>query len=79
MWSDQLSKGNILEFGNSRKGFSQKNATKDQLEETARICEQFTEVFPVLFPQNHITRKMHVLSIVAPMQIRQQGIVYKIE
>ncbi len=43
----------------------------------ARICEQFTEVFLVLFLQNHITRKMHVLSIVAPMQIRQQWIVYK--
>ena len=61
----------------SKKGFSRKNATKDQLEETANTCEKFTEVFPVLFPTTHITRKMHVLSIVAPMQIREQGCVYK--
>ena len=41
------------------------------------MCEKFTEVFPVLFPSNHITRKMHVLSIVAPKQIREQGSVYR--
>ena len=61
----------------SKKGFSRKNPTKEQLEETASTCEKFTEIFPVLFPTTHITRKMHVLSIVAPMQIREQGCVYK--
>ena len=61
----------------AKKGFSTKNATKEQLEETAKICEQFTEVYPLLFPQNNITRKMHCLSIVAPKQIREQGAVYK--
>ena len=60
-----------------KKGFSTKNATKVQLEETASTCEKFTEIFPVIFPGTHITRKMHVLSIVAPMQIREQGSVYK--
>ena len=64
-------------LSNAKKGFSQKNATKGELEETAKICEKFTEVFPMLFPSNHITRKMHVLSIVAPKQIREQGAVYK--
>ena len=39
--------------------------------------EKFTELFPVLFPDTHITRKMHVLSIVAPVQIRKQRSVYK--
>ena len=61
----------------AKKGFSTKNATKAQLEETAQIYAKFTEVFPMLFPSNHITRKMHVLSIVAPKQIREQGAVYK--
>ena len=61
----------------AKKGFGTKFATKDQLEETAQLCEKFTEIFPVLFPMNHITRKMHVLSIVAPRQIREQGCVYK--
>ena len=31
----------------------------------------------MLFPQTHITRKMHCLSIVAPRQIREQASVYK--
>ena len=64
-------------LSNAKKGFSQKNATKAQLEATAKVCETFTEVFPMLFPSYNITRKMHVLSIVAPKQIREQGAVYK--
>ena len=55
----------------AKKGFGTKFATKAQLEETAQLCEKFTEIFPVLFPMNHITRKMHVLSIVTPRQIRE--------
>ena len=61
----------------ARKGFATKNASKAQLEDTAQTCEKLTQVFPLLFPQHHITRKMHVLSIVAPKQIREQGAVYK--
>ena len=47
------------------------------MEATAKTCESFTEVYPLLFPNNHISRKMQVLSIVAPKQIRKQGAVYK--
>ena len=47
------------------------------MEDTAQICEKFTEVYAVLFPLNHITRKIHVLSIVAPRKIREQGAVYR--
>ena len=61
----------------AKKGFSTKNSSKAKLEETAKVCEKFTEAFPVLFPSNNITRKMHVLSIIAPKQIREQGSVYK--
>ena len=61
----------------AKKGFSTKNSSKAQLEQTAKVCEKFTEAFPVLFPSNNITRKMHVLSIIAPKQIREQGSVYK--
>ena len=64
-------------LSSARKGFSVKNATKEQLEDTARTCEKLTEVFPVLFPDTNISRKMHCFSIVAPQQIRKQGIVYK--
>ena len=75
--TNQPSKENMANFVCSKKGFSIKNATKEQLEETARTCEKFIEIFPVLFPYTHITHKMHVLSIVAPVQIRRQGSVYK--
>ena len=49
----------------------------EEREQTAQACEKFTEIFLVLFSENHLTRKMHVLGIVAPMQIRTQEIVYK--
>ena len=45
---------------------------------SAKMCESYTKRFPILFPECSITRKQHVLSIVAPKQIRQQQIVYKI-
>ena len=61
----------------ARKGFSKQNATTEELEETAQTCEKFTEIFPVLFPQTNITRKMHCFSIIAPRQIREQRCVYK--
>ena len=58
-------------------GFSIPNPTTDQNEKTAAYCEMFTKRFPVLFPGKNITRKMHVLSFVAPHQIRTQNLVYK--
>ena len=61
-----------------RKRFAQKFASTKFHEKTAKICESYTKRFPILFPECSITRKQHVLSIVAPKQIRQQQIVYKI-
>ena len=49
---------NIL--SNAKKGFSTKNATKAQLENVAKICETFTEVFPVLFPHRSSNRHFYV-------------------
>ena len=43
-----------------------------------RNLSQFTrQVFPLIFPSKNITRKMHVLSCVAPRQIREQASYYK--
>ena len=61
-----------------RKRFAQKFASTKFHQKTAKICESYTKRFPILFPECSITRKQHVLSIVAPKQIRQQQIVYKI-
>ena len=61
-----------------RKRFSKKFASKKFHQKTAKICQSYTKRFPILFPEHSITRKMHVLSIVAPKQIREQGLVYKI-
>ena len=63
---------------NIRKRFSTKNASAKFHDRTAEICQSFTKMFPILFPDQSITRKMHVLSIVAPKQIRGQKLVYKI-
>ena len=61
----------------ARRGLATKNATPRQTEETAQLCEKFTKVFPILYPNESITRKMHVLSIVAPKQIRKFKCYYK--
>ena len=50
--------------------------TIEQREETAKACEEFTKVFPLLF-YRRMTRKMHVLSIVLAKQIRENGNFYK--
>ena len=60
-----------------RRGFSTKNATQTQLEETAKNCELITKIFPVLSPLQSITRKMLVLSFVAPKEILKFKCVYK--
>ena len=61
----------------ARKTVSTPNANREQIEEAARKCEKFTVAFPMLFPHNHITRKMHSLSIVLPRQIRKDALFYK--
>ena len=53
------------------KGFNIKNATKEQLENTARTCEKLAEVFLVLFPDTNISLKMHYFSLVAPLVMRK--------
>ena len=61
----------------ARKAICTPNANREQIEDAATKCEKFTAAFPMLFPQNNITRKMHALSIVLPRQIRKDGIFYK--
>ena len=63
---------------NCRKRFSTKFASDKFHQRTANICQSFTKRFPILFPDQSITCKMHVLSIVAPKQIREQKMLYKI-
>ena len=55
---------------------SMKNPSTEQLEEGAGLCELICELFPVFFPKENITRKMHVLSFVLPSNLRE-GTVYK--
>ena len=38
---------------------------KEQIE-AANNCRQFTQLFPVMFPEGKITRKMHVFSFIFP-------------
>ena len=61
----------------ARKAIATPNANREQIEDAAIKCEKFTTAFPILFPQNNITRKMHALSIILPRQIRKDGIFYK--
>ena len=44
-------------LANVNKTISTKNATQDELEEGARNCELFGEIYPVLFPEETISRK----------------------
>ena len=62
-------------LANVNKAISKKNASQVELEEGAKNCEVFGELFPVLFPQESITRKQHVLTFVFPKYIRD-GSVY---
>ena len=60
-----------------RRGFSHAYATPSEIEDLAQTCESFTKKFPIYFPGIRITRKMHVLSCVAPRQIREQKKYFK--
>ena len=55
---------------------SMKNATKSILEMGAKSCELYGEIFPKLFPDQPISRKGHVLSVVFPKYVRS-GTVYR--
>ena len=50
--------------------------TIEQREKTAQACEEFGKYFPVHFTRS-LTRKMHILSFVAPNQIRNDGDFFK--
>ena len=48
----------------------------EQREITALALEEFGKYFPVHFFRN-LTRKMHILSVIAPEQVRRNGNFYK--
>lgn len=64
-------------LANVNKAISKKNATKSELEMGAKYCELFGEIYPVLFPEQTITRKQHVFCFVFPDYLRS-GYMYKI-
>ena len=48
----------------------------EQREQTAQACEELGKFFPVNF-KRPLTRKLHILSYVAPQQIRNDGDFFK--
>ena len=50
--------------------------TEQQREETAQALEEFGKFFPVNFNRN-MPRKMSLLSIEAPKQVREDGDFFK--
>ena len=50
--------------------------TIEEREVTAQACEEFGKFFPLNFTKG-FTRKMHILSYVAPQQIRSDGDYFK--
>ena len=52
------------------------SASQAVFEKGAQQCEKFGEIYPVLFPKESITRKMHVLICILQIYIRL-GSVYK--
>ena len=61
-------------IANCRKSFSKKFKTAKYYKKLPKPANLTLKGFP----ENSITRKMHMLSNVAPKQIREQKIVYKI-
>ena len=43
----------------------------------AKEMAKFTEVFPVIFPKENITRKMHCFSLVLPIFVRKYKMTHK--
>ena len=56
---------------------SKSNPTKDDLEFGANKAEQFWERFPINFPTENITQKMHILSYILPKYILE-GSTYRL-
>ena len=52
--------------------FSLGKPTAEENEAGAIMCEQWCKVFPVLFPQKSLTRKMVEMSLVMPKFIRDE-------
>ena len=46
--------------------------TEEQTEECAKAREEFLKIYPVLFPDSDITRKMFVISMILPIFIRRE-------
>ena len=53
------------------------NATEEQLEDLAVTCEELTNIYPLLFPTQDMTRKQHCISMVMPDMIRREKNIYK--
>ena len=62
------------------KMISLRKPTKEENEEMAKQCENFCKIFPVMFPERSLTRKMIELSLVMPTIIRRErpGMINKI-
>ena len=56
-----------------------RNPTPEENEEGSKTCEEFCNIFPVMFPERTLTRKMVEMSMVMPRFIRADpGLLYKI-
>ena len=61
-------------LANVNKAISKKNASQIEQEDGAKNCELFGKLYPVLFPEESITRKQHVLTFVFPKFIREGSV-----
>ena len=58
------------------KAIKTKNASNDELEAGAKEAEMYGHDFPILFPNETLSRKQHVLCFILPKYIRE-GTCYK--
>ena len=49
-----------------------KYPTEQETEEAAKVCEEYMEIFPVLFPKQNLTRKQYIISMIYPIFIRKE-------
>ena len=56
----------------AEKYFSQRNNTDEDLENCAKICEDWCKNFPKFFPEKNLTRKMIEYSLVLPRFLREK-------
>ena len=57
---------------------NKENITDDENENLANEMSKFTEIFPILFPGENITRKMHVFSLILPIFVRTFKMTHKL-